>query len=504
MRRDLAPGPKHREPRRGDWAFVQAPDALGALRERNFSLFFAGQSVSLLGDGIVPLALAFAVLTLNGSPSVLGLVFAARLLATLVLLPLGGVAADRFSRRGVMIAADLLRVLTQGAAAGILITGTAQVWMVAALAAVAGGASAFFNPASTGLIPMIVGVNRLQQANALRGLSQAAGAIAGPALAGVLVAIAGPGVALGVDGGSFALSAAFLFGLRMPIAEGQPERSRFIDELQGGWREVRGRDWVWSIIGIAAIANMLGAAYYVLGPVIADRELGGAAAWATISTAFGVGSLLGAALILRRRVTRPLVVAVTAGAAWVVPWYLLAIPASTALIAAGALLGGLGLMVFNALWEASLQEHIPWSSLSRVSAYDWLGSLALAPLGMAIIGPMSAAVGFRATLLGCATVVTGLNAVALMIPGVRWLRSGTAADQRLRTGRPGQGSIGLRVEPRRHVNRRLQPLPAALVSKQLDRRHDHHRVEHAGRDNWPWPEYRGVRPEESPPGGLEN
>jgi MFS family permease len=406
---------------------MRAPEALAALRERNFRLLFAGQAVSLLGDGMVPVALAFAVLEINGSPSALGLVLAARVLPMVVLLLVGGVVADRVSRRHVMIAADIARTLSQGAMAALLIAGGAEVWMLAALAAAGGGATAFFEPASTGLVPMTVSADRLQQANALQGLSQAAGSIAGPAIAGVLVATAGPGAALAVDGATFGCSAAFLLVLRVASTVQVPQ-APFIGELREGWREFRARDWLWGIVLIASLANMLAAGYRVLGPVIADRELGGAAAWATISTAFGVGSFLGGALILRRRVSRPLFVAVTVGTVWVVPWVLLAIPAPTLVIAAGALLGGVGLMVFNTLWQASVQEHIPARSLSRVSAYDWLGSLALDPVGVALIGPIAAALGMEATLLGCAALVTGLNLWAFTIPGVRRLRSVEPVD----------------------------------------------------------------------------
>jgi MFS family permease len=401
---------------------VRVPEALGALRERSFRLLFAGQAVSLLGDGMVPVALAFAVLEISGSPSALGLVLAARVLPTVVLLLVGGVVADRVSRRRVMIAADIARTLAQGAMAALLIAGVAEVWMLAVLAAAGGAATAFFEPAATGLVPMTVSTSRLQQANALLGLSRAAGAIAGPAIAGILVATVGPGAALAVDGATFAVSAAFLMALRVsPVI--QAPSAAFISELREGWQEFRARDWVWGIVLVASLANMLTAGYQVLGPVIADQELGGVAAWATISTAFGVGSFVGGALILRRRVNRPLLVAVVVGALWVVPWFLLAIPAPTAVIAAGAFLGGVGLIVFNALWQASIQEHIPARALSRVSAYDWLGSLALAPVGVALVGPIAATLGVQTTLLVCAVLATALNAWALTIPGVRNLRS---------------------------------------------------------------------------------
>jgi MFS family permease len=401
---------------------MRLPEALGALRERNYRLFFAGHAVSLLGDGMVPVALAFAVLEVNGSPSALGLVLAARVLPMVVLLLAGGVVADKVSRRRIMIVVDLARALSQAAMAALLIAGAADVWMLAVLAASGGAATAFFEPASTGLVPMTVSTSRLQQANALQGMSQAAGSIAGPALAGVLVVATGPGPALAVDGGTFAVSAAFLAAIRLaPVAAKPP--APFIDELREGWHEFRSRDWLWGIVLAASLSNMLLAGYLVLGPVIADRELGGAGAWAAISTALGLGSLLGGALILRRRVNRPLFVAVTVGMVWVTPWVLLAIPAPTVVIAAGALLAGVGLMVFNSLWQASVQEHVPEQSLSRVSAYDWLGSLALNPVGVAVIGPVAALLGYKTTLIGCAVLATAINLWVLTIPGVRNLRS---------------------------------------------------------------------------------
>jgi predicted MFS family arabinose efflux permease len=401
---------------------VRVPETLGALRERNFRMFFAGQAISLLGDGIVPVALAFAVLEIDDSPSALGLVLAARVLPMVILLLAGGVVADRVSRRRVMIVADLARTASQGLTAALVLGGVAEVWMLAVLAAAGGGATAFFEPASTGLVPMTVDSGRLQQANALLGLSRAAGSIAGPAIAGVLVATVGPGAALAVDAATFGVSAAFLAAVRLARSV-HGSAAPFVRELRDGWREFRSRDWLWGIVLIASVANMLAAGYRVLGPVTADRELGGAAAWAAISTAFGVGSFLGGALILRRRVGRPLLVAVVVGAVWVTPWILLAIPASTPVIAAGALLGGVGLMVFNALWQATVQEHVPRRALSRVSAYDWLGSLALDPLGVAVVGPIAAVLGIQATLLACAALVTVLNLWALTIPGVRRLRS---------------------------------------------------------------------------------
>jgi MFS family permease len=396
--------------------------AAEVLRERNFRLLLAGQTVSLLGDGMVPVALAFAVLEVTDSPSALGIVLAARLIPTVVLLLAGGVVADRISRRTVMVAADLVRLLSHALMAALLLSDSAEIWSLAVLAAINGAGTAFFAPASTALLPMVVKPAALQQANALRGLAQAAGFIAGPALAGVLVATSGPGVALAIDAGTFAVSAAFLVALRLPRELPQPSHS-FIAELRDGWTEFRARDWVWGIVLGAAIGNMLAAGYQVLGPIIAERELGGAGAWATIATCFGIGSMLGGILILRWRMHRPLLVGVIAVSIWPLAWALLSVPTATAWIAPAAFLGGIGVMVFNALWEATLQAEIPADSLSRVSAYDWLGSLALNPLGTALVGPIAAGLGIRATLIACAVVITVVNVLMLLIPGVRNTRA---------------------------------------------------------------------------------
>jgi MFS family permease len=396
---------------------------LDALREREFRLLFAGQTVSLVGDGMVPVALAFGVLEISDSASALGLVLAARMAPLVVLLLVGGVAADRVSRRAVMVIADLVRCASQGAIAVLLIAGVATVAELAALSAIAGAATAFFNPASTGLLPMTVSPSHLQQANALRGLAQAAGFIAGPALAGVLVAGAGAGWALAVDAATFAVSAAFLARLRL-AAHVRGASAPFLRDLRDGWHEFRSRAWVWTIVLSAALGNMLGSGYRVLGPVVAKQSLGGASAWALISTAAGVGAFVGGIAVLRVHPRRPLVVAQLAAALWPLSWLLLAGPGSVGAIAVAAFAGGAGLMIFNALWETSLQQQVPAAALSRVSAYDWFGSVAFEPVGVALVGVVAAAVGTSTTLWVSAAIdLLGIFAV-LTVPGVRQLARG--------------------------------------------------------------------------------
>jgi MFS family permease len=370
---------------------------LEALKERPFRLLFLGQAVSLLGDGMVGVALAFAVLEETGSASDLGIVLAARTVPLVAFLLVGGVWADRLPRRALMVTTDLIRLAAHGAMAALLIAGEPGIWSIALLAAIAGAASAFFNPAISGIMPAVVSTERLQQANALRGLTEAVGRIAGPALAGVLVVGVGPGWALAVDAATFGVSAAFLVAIPMP-AHVPVESHSFLADLRDGWDDFRSRSWLWTTVASTTFGNMLFAAYFVLGPLVADRELGGAGAWALIASAFGVGLLVGGVLLLHLDPHRPVLVATLAVAFYTLPLAFLAIPTPAAVTAIGALLAGAGLAVANNLWETTQQRHVPPELLSRVSSYDWFGSLAAVPVGMLLWGPIADAIGVSTAL----------------------------------------------------------------------------------------------------------
>jgi len=395
---------------------------MGVLGLREFRLLFGAQAVSWLGDRMVPIALAFAVLELGGSASAVGIVLACGMLPMVGSLLIGGVVADRVSRRAVMVTADLVRLVTQGAIAALLIAGEAEIWMLAALAGLTGAASGFFNPASTGLLPAIVPPERLQEANGVRATAMSGGEIAGPAVAGVLIAAAGPGWALAIDAATFAISAAFLARLRLP--ERVPRAaSSFLADLREGWGVFRSLTWVWTFVAWAAFGNLLWGAWSVLGPVIAERELGGAAAWGTVLAAMGVGALLGGIVALRARPRRPLVLASLTVGLFAAPLAFLAAGAPVALLAVGALLGGTAMMLGNSIWESTLQRYVPAESLSRVSAYDWFGSMAFQPLGLAIWGPIAALIGISASLWVAAALMAASTAALLALPAIRELQA---------------------------------------------------------------------------------
>ena len=371
---------------------------LGVLRRREFRLVFLAQGVSVLGDRMVSVALAFAVLSVGGSASAVGLVLACRTLPMVVCLLAGGVVADRTSRRAVMVAADVVRIGTQGLTGALLIAGTAHVWSIALLAGVAGGATGFFQPASTGLLPALVPPEEVQQANGLRSTAMAGGEIAGPVIAGVVVAGAGPGWAIVADAATFAVSAACLVNLRLPRRLPREATTSFARDLRDGWTAFRSRTWVWTAVAIISVHNLLWGAWSALGPVVARDELGGAAAWGTVLAVLGVGALLGGIAAVRADPERPLVVFAVTGTLFAVPLSCLAVAAPVPVLAAGALLAGAAMMFGNSLWESALQRHVPASEISRVSAYDWFGSMAFSPFGLAMWGPIAAVTGISAAL----------------------------------------------------------------------------------------------------------
>ena len=404
-------------------------DDLQVLRRRDFRLLFLGQGVSVFGDRMVVVALAFAVIHLGGSESEVGLVLAGGWAPLVLTVLAGGVVADRTSRRAVMVAADLARIVSQGTMAVLVITGAAEIWMLAALAGVTGAATGLFNPASTGLLPEVVPDEELQPANALRSAAISGSEILGPALAGVLVATVGAGWAIAVDAATFAISAACLAMLRPPARE-QRVRASFLAELREGWVAFRSRRWVWTVVACTAVVNLTWGAWSALGPTVADRDLGGAAVWGTVLAAVGVGALAGSLAATRVRPRRPLVLFAWTGGLFGLPLAFLAAAAPVPLLAFSAFFSGVALMLGMSVWSATLQRHIPDESLSRVSAYDWFGSYAFYPLGLALWGLVAGAIGIHETLWMAFGLLAASSAGLLALPDIRNFRE-SQADARV-------------------------------------------------------------------------
>jgi MFS family permease len=404
---------------------VTRPPRLPALREPAFRNVFFGQALSRLGDRIAPVALAFGVIDSGGSAADLGIVVAAGTIPFALFALVAGVYGDRLGRRRVMIASDAVRAVVQTITGVLLLSGSAEIWMLAALAAIYGTGDAFFWPAMNGLVPETIESDRLQEANSLLGLAQSSSNIFGPVIAGVLIAVADPGGAILLDAATFVVSIAFLARLgpttRLGDEEQQPEEG-FVAQLRGGWREVRSRSWVWTmLIALGAYHVIVLPSVFVLGPILAHRELNGASSWAAIVAGFGVGSVIGQVLIYRLPFRRPvrasaigLVIASTQAAI---------IGSGLPVIAIAGLEAVTGVAVSLAftLWETSLQQHIPTRALSRVSSYDFTMSAGLMPIGLALAGPIADAIGLHTTLRLMSVLGVASALACLSVPAVRQL-----------------------------------------------------------------------------------
>ncbi|MFJ6776937.1 MFS transporter, partial [Kitasatospora sp. NPDC091257] len=387
------------------------------LNLSGFRLLFVGRTLSTLGDAVVPAALAIAVTRATGSAGALGLVLGCAMVPRLLLLPVGGVVGDRFDPRLVALTTDLVRAAAQLLVGLELLRGDPDLTHVALASAVGGTASAFAMPTASPLVAATVRGELRLRANALLGSTTAAARLGGPALAGLLVYTAGPGWAFVLDGASFALSAALLTRLRIDHVPGEPRSLR--RDLAEGWSEVRSRDWYWTSLIAHGVWNGASSVLLTLGPLIAATRLGGDGAWVALTQAGAVGLLVGSLIAGRLRPRRPVLAGNLALALYGLPLLALALPAPAPLAVAAQAVAMAGLGFLNPVWETVVQQEFPPGALARVTSYDWLLSLAGAPLGY-VLAPLAAdAWGDRVPLLAVAGLVTAVCAGTAAVPGVR-------------------------------------------------------------------------------------
>ncbi len=374
---------------------------LGVLRHPSFRYLFLGQAASVVGDRVVVVALALFITQRTGSPTDLGLVLAAQTLPLVALLLFGGVWADRLPRHQIMIVTDLSRAALHAVLAGLILAGTVQIWQIVVIEALFGAAQAFFQPAYSGLIPQTVPESQMQDARALTESVANLAFLVGPALATVLVLTAGAGEAFAFDAATFVLSAALLTRVH-PRARGDAERAdavrsaSMLRELHEGWREVRSRAWVWvTILVFTGAVLTVYAQWYALAPVVARDLYGGSAVFGWLESIAGVGAVCGALAGLSWRPARPLLAGMLLVLAWPVQDGLFALGAPLELVVVCAFGTGFGFSLLMIWWETALARYIPANALSRVSAWDWMGSLALLPVGYLIAGPLAQALGAR-------------------------------------------------------------------------------------------------------------
>ncbi len=398
---------------------------LAPLRNRDFRLLWSGMCVSLIGDGIFMVALAWQAYSLSNSPQAMAIVGIAMTVPTIACLLVGGVVSDRFDRRRVMLCADSTRALALAVLAGLAMSGALTLAELVGLAALYGAATAFFDPAFDAVVPEVLDGEALAQANSLDQLIRPlALRLLGPALGGPVIALIGTGGAFAVDAVSFLVSGLALVAMSSPRQEQDRSTAPIRREILAGMRYVRRHAWLWVTFATAAIAYLLFMGpTEVLLPFIVKNELaGGAAELGLVFAAGGLGSLLCAVAIsqagLPKRSVRFM--------------YLVWAAATLAVAGYGIVHALWGLMLvsvaFNTLetagtiaWATIKQRHVPGSLLGRVSSLDWLISIGLLPVSFALTGPVSTALGTHTTLVGAGLLGGGVTLAALFVPGVRAL-----------------------------------------------------------------------------------
>ena len=394
-------------------------EAARPLRQSRFRLLWLGRVSSGIGDAIVPVALTFAVLSIHGSATALGGVLASFTVARVVFTLAGGVVADRFSRRTIMLSCDLLRAAVQGFIAAMLLTHHMTLAAFIACEALFGMASAFFGPAADGLVPQTIDPAELQSANALLGISRNTLNVFGPAVSGLLLWVAGPGYVFAIDAASFVASAAFLARLDVDAPIRAPLRS-FGSELRDGFREVTSRGWVRAPILGFAVSNFMLASFLVLGPLVFISHYGNAKQdWGIVSACGSIGAIVGAFGSVKLAPRHPLYGAFISTTLLAVPIAALARPLAWEAIAIAWGFGMGSIALANTWWETTLQRLIPEHVYSRVRSYDILVSFVFMPIGMIAFGPLTAWLGLEHTLLAAALIAAITNVAVAFTPAVR-------------------------------------------------------------------------------------
>ncbi len=390
-----------------------------AFQHTSFRYLFFGRLFTVLGNGIAPIALAFAVLDIGGSASDLGIVVASRSLCNVLFLLVGGVVADRYSRSRVLVSSVVVAAVSQAIVAWSVLDGSATVISLTLLGALNGAAAGIALPASSALVPQVVPATNLRQANALIQLGIYGGTVMGASLGGIITSAVGPGWGLAIDALGFAVSAPLYFLIRVKSNKAAASQGNILLDIKEGWAEFAGRSWIWSIVLQFAIINVaFNGIVEVFGPMIADASFG-RARWGIIVAAHSVGLIAGSFLAMKWHPRRDLLIGAMLAGLCALPLFMLSQDASAALLIVGFFIAGMSLGLFGVTWAHSLQTHIPPDKLARVYAYDAMGSFIAIPFGQLVAGPLATHFGMSAVLLMSALAVVIATAGVGLVPAIR-------------------------------------------------------------------------------------
>lgn len=397
---------------------MRMPDALSPLRDKVFRLFYIGTAVSMFGSSMAPVALAFGVLEISNSAAALGTVLAARSIPMAAFMLLGGVVADRFSRSAVLRLSHAGAALTQGAVAVLLITGTAELWMLVVLEFLNGTVVAFTFPALQGVVPQLVGRHEIQRANAMVAFIRNGSNILGPTVAALLVVTVGSGWAIGVNAITYAVAAACMGMLALP-AYVRENATSMLQDLREGWTEFVGREWVWVVVAAFGLMNAIYAGVWVtLGPTIAKDTIG-ERGWGLVLSAQAVGFVVMSLVMLRLTLRYPIRAGMACMVLGAAPMLALGLAPELALLIVGATISGACTEVFSVGWSTALHQHVPEEVMSRVFSYDALGSFVAIPVGQLLAGPLAHVLDTRTVAVGGAVLFALIGASTLLSRSVR-------------------------------------------------------------------------------------
>jgi MFS family permease len=397
--------------------------ALTTLRERNFRWYFVSRLVNGAGSTMGGIALAFAVLEVSSSPSALGIVMAAHSIPEVLFLLAGGVIADRFGRTLVIQISNVVAGVTQLAIAGLVISGTAELWQLAALSAINGTVAAISFPALASVMPQLVPREQLQPANVLMSMQRGAVSVLGPTIGGVLVVTLGAGWAVAIDGVTYLFAAALLLMVKIPPPLPRSEQASMVEELREGWTYFRTTTWLWVVVlAFSALNALYVGGFNTLGPFLAKTSDIGEAGWGLILSAGAAGLLVTTLVMLRVRLERPLLWGMVGCLFFGLPMVALGVEPVLVLVMAAAFVGGAGIEIFNLGWNLAMQEHVPDEMLSRAFSYDMFGSIIAIPIGQLVVGPLGVAFGVQETILVCGVLFVLISVATLGSRSVRDLQ----------------------------------------------------------------------------------
>ncbi len=403
----------------------QLSEGLRLLKRPDFLKLFIAYLVSYSGTAMAPIAMAFGVLELTGSTKDSAFVLAAPITAQIFIILLGGAFADRSSRQRILVGSDFVAAASQLAMAIAFLSGTATVPLLALFMLINGCAAAFNTPAAMGFIPQMVDGKDLQAANALFGLARNSAFTLGAAAAGVLVANFGAGVTLLIDAISFAISGLFIASLR-PKQQVLPEAASIIQDIKLGWSEFISHTWLWTIVvQFSLVVAGFEAVIVLIGPAVAKAHMNGAADWGLISAGFGIGTLIGGLIAMRINVKRPMFFASFLVFFFALLPLALTVPLPVWMLVAIAIVHGTTGSIFGVLWSTTLHKMIAPDILSSFSAFDHLGSIVLAPLGIVIAGFLYEIIGGEQTLL---IIVATIVLPTICVLGVKDVRRLTTEE----------------------------------------------------------------------------